>query len=114
PETPHKKLRADSGFSSHRVVEWCETEGFSFTITADQTAPLLAAITALPEQSWQDLPEYDLAEVSELRYQPTGWAHAYRYVVKRELAETKTGKLYWKYHATVTNVEDQSARALVI
>ena len=55
-----------------------------------------------------------LAEVAELRYQPTGWAHAYRYVVKRELAETKTGELYWKYHATVTNVEDQSARELVV
>lgn len=114
PETGDKKLRADSGFYSHGVVEWGEAEGFTFTITADQTEPLLAAITALPERCWQNLPEYDLAEVAELRYQPTGWARAYRYVVKRELAETKTGKLYWKYHATVTNVEDQSARALVV
>jgi Transposase DDE domain group 1 len=113
PKTVDKKLRADSGFYSHGVVEWCEAEGFTFTITADQTEPLLAAITALPERCWQNLPEYDLAEVAELRYQPTGWARAYRYVVKRELAETKTGKLYWKYHATVTNVEDQSARVLV-
>ena len=50
PETGDKKLRADSGFYSHRVVEWCEAEGFTFTITADQTEPLLAAITALPER----------------------------------------------------------------
>jgi Transposase DDE domain group 1 len=114
PETVDKKLRADSGFYSHGVVEWCAAEGFTFTITADQTEPLLAASTALPERCWQNLPEYDWAEVAELRYQPTGWARAYRYVVKRELAETKTGKLYWKYHATVTNVEDQSARALVV
>ena len=41
-----QKLRADSGFYSHGVVEWCEAEGFRFTITADQTEPLLAAITA--------------------------------------------------------------------
>lgn len=114
PDTAEKKLRADSGFYSHGVVEWCEAEGFTFTITADQTAPLLAAIAALPEQHWQNLPEYDLAEVAELRYQPTGWTRAYRYVVKRELAETKTGKLYWKYHATVTNEKALSARALVV
>jgi Transposase DDE domain group 1 len=114
PETADKKLRADSGFYSKGVVEWCEVEGFSFTITADQTAPLLAAITALPERCWQNLPDYALAEVAELRYQPTGWSRPYRYVVKREVAETKTGELYWKYHATVTNVEDLSARELVV
>jgi hypothetical protein len=114
PETPVKNLRADSGFYSHGVVEWCEAEGFRFTITADQTAPLLAAITALPERCWHPLPEYELGEVSELRYQPTGWAHPYRYVVKRELAEAKTGELYWKYHATVTNDEAQTAREMVV
>jgi Transposase DDE domain group 1 len=114
PETVDKRLRADSGFYSHGVVEWCEAEGFTFTITADQTEPLLAAITALPEQSWKNLPEDALAEVSELRYQPTGWSHPYRYVVKRELAVRKTGELYWKYHATVTNREDLSARELVV
>jgi hypothetical protein len=114
PETTVKKLRADSGFYSQGVVRWCEAEGFRFTITADQTAPLLEAITAVSERRWHPLPEYELAEVTELRYQPTGWTHAYRYVVKRELAETKTGELYWKYHATVTNEEGPTARELVI
>jgi Transposase DDE domain group 1 len=114
PETGDKKLRADSGFYSYGAVEWCEAAGFLFTITADQTEPLLAAITALPERCWQTLPDYPLAEVAELRYQPTGWSHPYRYVIKREVAETKTGELYWKYHATVTNVEEQSARELVV
>jgi hypothetical protein len=59
-------------------VEWCEAQGFTLTITADQTAPLLAAITALPEPRWRNLPEYPLAEVAELRYQPRGWARPYR------------------------------------
>ena len=114
PATPVKYLRADSGFYSNGVVEWCEAHGFLFTITAEQTAPLLAAITALSEQSWHLLPDYDLAEVAELRYQPIGWTQPYRYVVKRELAVHKTGELYWKYHATVTNDEVRSARALVV
>jgi hypothetical protein len=114
PATTVKQLRADSGFYSKAVVEWCEAHGFTFTITADQTAPLLAAIAAVPERSWQQLPEYELAEVAELRYQPLGWAHPYRYIVKREVAETKTGELYWRYHATVTNAEGLSAREVVV
>jgi hypothetical protein len=51
------KLRADSGFYSKAVVEWCAAEGVTFTITADQTAPVLAAITAVPERCWHPLPE---------------------------------------------------------
>jgi hypothetical protein len=51
----------------------------------------------VPERRWHPLPEYELAEVTELRYQPTGWSHPYRYVIKREVAETKAGELYWKY-----------------
>ena len=114
PETVVKKLRADSGFYSKGVVEWCEAEGLLFTVTADQTAPLLAAITAVPESRWRNLPEYELAEVTDLRYQPTGWSRPYRYVVKREVAETKAGDLYWRYHATVTNEEGWAAREVVV
>src|SRR5262245_27843079 len=114
PSTAVKQLRADSGFYSKSVVGWCEAHSFIFTITAEQTAPLLEAIAALPEQHWRPLPEYELAEVAELRYQPTGWTQPYRYVVKRELAVHKTGELYWKYHATVTDDEVRSARSLVV
>jgi DDE family transposase len=114
PDPALKKLRADSGFYSKAVVEWCEAEGFTFAITADQTAPLLEVIPALPERCWRPVPEYELAEVAEVCYQPTGWARPYRYVVKREVAETKTGELYWKYHATVTNEDRQPAGEILV
>jgi Transposase DDE domain group 1 len=114
PDTPVKKLRADSGFDSKVGVEGCEAHGCTFTLTADQTAPLLAAIAALPERRWRLLPAYDLAEVAELHSQPTGWAQSYRYVIKRELAETKTGELDWRYHVTVTHEQAQSAREVVV
>ena len=108
------KLRADSGFYSKAVVQWCEQEGSTFTITADQTQPWLQALTALPERCWRPLPEYDLAEVAELHYQPKGWQRPYRYVVKREVAERKSGELYWKYHALVTNDDIQPAAAVMV
>jgi hypothetical protein len=96
-------LRADSGFYSKEVVQWCEAHYVRFTITADQTAPLLALIEALPDRQWTNLPDYPLCEVAELRYQPARWAKVYRYVVKRQLAEKTTGEPYWQYHVFVTN-----------
>jgi len=78
PDPAVKKLQADSGFYSQAVVEWGEAEGFTFTLTADQTAPLLEAITAVPEQCWRPVPESELAEVAALRSQPTGWSQPYR------------------------------------
>lgn len=103
------KVRADSGFYSKAVVEWCATHGFTFAITADQTAPLLETIGAVPERGWRPLPEYAVSEVAEVRYQPTGWGQSYRYVVKRELAEKASGELYWKYPVVVTNDEQRRA-----
>jgi hypothetical protein len=107
-------LRADSGFYSQGVVAWCERQGFTLTITADQTAPLLETIAAVAEQHWQPLPDYSLSEVAEVRYQPTEWTRPYRYVVKRELAEKKNGDLYWKYHVLVTNDEGRPAAAVMV
>src|SRR5262249_23310390 len=108
-------LRADRGFYSKEVVEWCEAHHVRFSITADQTAPLLAVIEALPDRCWTTLPEdYPLSEVTDLRYQPTRWTKAYRYVVKRQLAETKTGALCWHYHVFVTNDEATPALELEV
>ena len=59
PATAVKRLRADSGFYRKAVVEWCEAHGFTFAITTEQTAPLLAALAAGPEQHWRPLPEYE-------------------------------------------------------
>jgi hypothetical protein len=87
------QLRADSGFYSKEVVQWCEAHHVRFTITADQTAPLLALIEALSDCQWTLLPAYPLCEVTELRYQPARWPQTYRYVAKRQLAERKDGEL---------------------
>jgi hypothetical protein len=59
------------------------------------------------------LPEYEVTEVEEVCCQPTRWAHPYWYLVKRQLAETKAGELYWKYNATVPNGKGLSARKLI-
>ena len=78
PATAKKKLRADSGFYSATVVDWCERHATVFGITADQRAPLLKKIEELQEGAWEDLERYGVAQVAELGYQPTGWGREYR------------------------------------
>lgn len=63
----------------------------------------------LAESAWSDLEKYGVAQVAELRYQPTRWPRPYRFVVKRELAQNKKGELYFRYHVLVTNNQSESA-----
>ena len=109
PNDLPKKLRTDSEFYSWKVVRFCVQHKLTFGITADQTAPLLKAIEALPEHNWQDLQKYGECQVAELRYRPVRWGQAFRYVVKRELRQTRLGALYFHYHVLVTNDETSPA-----
>lgn len=113
PEALPKKLRADSGFYALEIVQWCETHTLTFGITADQTAPLRAAIAALSETTWQDLERYGTAQVAELRYQPVRWPRAFRYIVKRDLRLNAQRQAEFHYHVFVTNDDATSPAALV-
>lgn len=113
PQRASKKLRADSGFYSQEVVSWCEHKEVEFAITADQTAPLMTAISELAESQWQDLERYGVAQVAQLRYQPVRWEKSYRYVVKRDVQVNKAGQLYFRYHVLVTNKEKEEAEEVL-
>ena len=113
PAELSKKLRTDSGFYMKGIVALCETQKILFGITADQTQPLLKKIESVSEIEWEDLEKYGVRQVSELRYRPTDWAKAYRYVVKREVRQKKEGTLYFHYHVFVTNDERTAIRDLL-
>ena len=113
PVDSAKRMRSDSGFYDKKVVSFCQQHDIMFGITADQTEPLMKLVEGLPEKSWEDLEKYGVAQVAELRYRPVGWKKSYRYVVKRNLEEKKSGELYFRYHILVTNNEtEQKAEVL--
>lgn len=108
-------LSMDSGFYSKDIVAECERLGCGFTITADQTAPLMRAIHALAEEEWVSLKEN--VWVSEILYQPHGWPKAYRFLVRRERLPEKgqpalLEEVRYRWHAIVTN-RDEDATYLV-
>ena len=102
-------LRSDSAFYNKRVVEFCEGEGWEFSITADQTGPLMSQVYDLPEVCWEQDPQDPAIWYSEVWYKPVGWHREYRYLVRRERKANKTGQevLFsthaYKYYVVVTN-----------
>jgi hypothetical protein len=104
-------LRSDAAFYNKDVVSYCEGERWSFSITADQTAPLRQLIENVAEEDWEKDLSHPGLWYGEVWYQPMGWAKAYRYLLRREKKETKGGQgvlfeaLGYEYYAVVTNRE---------
>ena len=99
-------IRADKGFYDHSLVEWLEARRARLVIVARLTAPIKRKLAHLRYTS----PSRGV-EVAEFHYQPTRWAHPYRFVVIRrpqpeepstQLALFKLGKYH--YQVLVTNL----------
>lgn len=102
-------LRSDSALYNKEVVQFCEEEGWTFRITADQTGPLMSLVYDLPDASWQQDPKDPTLSYAEVQYQPIGWHQARRFLVRREQKENKTGQAVlfesqvYAYYGVVTN-----------
>ncbi len=96
----------DSGFYDKEIVAECERLNIRFSITADQTAPLMRAVNAIAETAWTQID--DKVWVAELLYQPIGWQREYRFLARREELPTKEQMSFldtaaYRYHVIVTN-----------
>jgi hypothetical protein len=106
------QLRSDSALYDKKVVEFCEEEKWSFTITADQTASLMKEIEGLRESAWKRDPKEDSLSYGEVCYQPVQWVRPYRYLVRREKKSPKGGQstlfetMSYKYYVIVTNRQE--------
>ncbi len=111
-------LRSDSALYAKNVVEFCEDEKWSFTITADQTAPLMKEIEGLRESRWKIDPKEDSLSYAEVEYQPVQWTHPYRYLVRRKKKVGKGGQstlfetMSYSYYVIVTNRKENIQEVL--
>ncbi len=101
-------LRSDSAFYNKAVVEFCEEKGWQFSITADQTGPLMRRVEDLADPAWKTDPGDPSLAYAEVCYQPVNWPKAFRYLVRREKKEKKAqgvlfAPLAYSYYVVVTN-----------
>ena len=103
PEGTNLHFRSDSACYNKDVVTFCESEEMTFTIAADMTAPLLAAIDELPDDAWHPLDKG--GEVAQVYYQPQKWLRPYRFIVARKVKRQDMFGAVYRYRAVVTNIE---------
>ena len=85
-------LRSDSAFYNKEVIAFCEGKGWSFSITADQTAPLRQLIENVAEENWREDGSNPGVWYGEVGYPSVGWSQPYRYLLRREKKEPKGGQ----------------------
>jgi hypothetical protein len=105
--------RADSGFFCRQAVEAYEKRNWQFILVARKSPRLVAELAAA---QWQRSPRTDADGQCEFRYQPEGWASAYRLLALRyekkvevEEGEPEQYQLFdtpaYTYRVFVTNME---------
>jgi hypothetical protein len=104
--------RADSGFYCREAVEMYEKLECRFVLSAQKTARLVEEVKGA---RWTGSPRTDADGQCEFRYQPEGWAKAYRFVALRyekkpkKLSEPEQYQLFdtpeYSYRVFVTNLD---------
>jgi hypothetical protein len=94
-------LRMDAGFWSAKLLRVLRRHQVRYSITVRQTKTVCAAIAAIPEPAWVDIPYLPggVAQVAETPY------HGDRLIVRRARNLDNQQQLFatWRYHAFVTN-----------
>lgn len=116
-----KIIRSDSAGWQKEIVDYCNEEGLSYTITADQTTPVVDAIKSIPEEQWargQDKEGIKTNyEISETEYRFGAKKRTVRIVVKREKLKSQYDLFQdYRYWIVATNLskEEYDAQSLII
>lgn len=105
PWVTNIRIRSDSAWYNHRVMDYCHDRGIQFTITAVLTEPLIEAAKAIPEKSWCYLDRTN--QVAETIHVVGDSTRAYRAVVLRsELKQTDAFTGAYCYYVIMTNIND--------
>lgn len=100
--TGELRLRADSGFWSHKVIKACRDHGVGYSITVRQVKAVKTATAAIDDDAWMRI-DYTLggeAEVAECLY-----GDGHRLVVRRTRILGTQAELFanWRHHAFITD-----------
>jgi len=107
------RLRSDSAWYNHQVMDFCHDQGIRFSIAAvltvrsygGEATPLLEAARAIPEGAWRYLDKTD--EVAETVHVVGDSVRAYRAIVLRSpLKQTEVFTGAYSYYVIMTNITD--------
>jgi hypothetical protein len=103
-------IRGDGALYSQERIEWLESKGYTYAVSAKLSAHLRETIKAIPKGQWLEGEDEQGRpySIARLRYRPKTWKRARTYIISRRLKGLKGQSVLWqwakyKYFAYVTN-----------
>lgn len=85
PKTVKKiRLRSDSAWFNHEVMDYCARKGIEFAITAEKNTHTRELIKRIPEEQWEVFGNIPDEKIAETVYSFEHGERAYRLIVLRE------------------------------
>lgn len=114
PATVSKiRLRSDSAWFNHAVVEWAEAGAIEFAVTADKNRHMLEVIEAIRPEHWTPSGQAPDEEIAESVYSFEHGTRAWRIiVVRRPMRQLELFGGIYQYHVVITNMGWEARRLL--
>lgn len=112
PETVEKiRLRSDSAWFNHEVMDHCSREGVEFAITAARNSHTWDLIERIPEGAWEVFGEDPGEEIADTVYSFEHGETAYRLIILRKpYRQFDMFEGVYAYHAIITNMDWEKRR----
>ncbi len=107
-----KIVRSDSAGWQKQIVDYCNENNLGFTISADQSTPVLEAVLSIPEEQWSEPVAYDGIkegyQIAQTEYSFGSKKRKVRLVVKRELLKKQIDLFSnYRYWIVATNMKEE-------
>ena len=108
-----KIVRSDSAGWQKQIVDYCNENNLGFTISADQSTPVLEAVLSIPEEQWSDAVALDGIkegyQIAQTEYSFGSKKRKVRLVVKRELLKKQINLFSnYRYWIVATNLKEEN------
>jgi hypothetical protein len=107
-----KIVRSDSAGWQKQIVDYCNENNLGFTISADQSTPVLEAVLSIAEEQWKDAVAFDGIkegyQIAQTEYCFGSKKRKVRLVVKRELLKKQIDLFSnYRYWIVATNLKEE-------
>lgn len=107
-----KIVRSDSAGWQKQIVDYCNENNLGFTISADQSTPVLEAVLSIPEDNWSEAVASDGIkegyQIAQTEYCFGSKKRKVRLVVKRELLKKQINLFSnYRYWIVATNLKEE-------
>lgn len=105
------RLRSDSAWFNHKVLDWSSERAIEFAVTAEKNRHMLDVIEAIGPEAWQVFEHDPTEQIAESVYSFEHGTRAYRIiVVRRPMRQLEMFRGLYEYRVVITNMAWEARR----